>query len=214
MVSVIDEILPHPVVTVETREILVDIELFPPEAAAVARAVDKRKHEFTTVRACAREALAKLGRPAVPILPGLRGAPGWPDGIVGSMTHCDGYRAAALAERTDVTTIGIDAEPHAALPEGVFGVISLPSERATVAELTAADPSVHWDRLLFCAKESVYKAWFPLTERFLNFEEAAIELRRGGTFTAKILVEGPPNGFEGRWLVSDGILLTTIAVPA
>ncbi len=37
-------------------------------------------------------------------------------------------------------------------------------------------PGPSWDRLLFSAKESVYKAWFPLTGRWLGFEEAAITI--------------------------------------
>ncbi|NDZ87966.1 4'-phosphopantetheinyl transferase, partial [Streptomyces sp. SID10115] len=77
-----------PVTVVETHEDPADAVLFPAEEAVVANAVDKRRKEFTTVRHCARTALARIGVPAAPILPGHRGAPGWPDGVVGSMTHC------------------------------------------------------------------------------------------------------------------------------
>src|SRR5437868_12446432 len=84
--------------------------LFPEEEPAVAKAVDKRRREFTTVRWCAREALAGLGMPPVPIMRGEKGAPRWPDGVVGSMTHCDGYRAAAVAKARDIAALGIDAE--------------------------------------------------------------------------------------------------------
>ncbi len=98
-----------------------------------------------------------------PVLPGERGAPRWPDGLIGSMTHCDGYCAAALARAGELVSLGIDAEPHDRLPEGVLDVTTLPAERTRLRELARSRPSVHWDRLLFSAKESVYKAWFPLT---------------------------------------------------
>ncbi|WP_113699286.1 4'-phosphopantetheinyl transferase family protein [Nonomuraea lactucae] len=216
----IEEILPDTVVAVEAFENAVDPMLFPEEEALIARAVRKRRDEFATVRACARAALAKLGLPAVPILPGERGAPTWPDGVVGSMSHCDGYRVCAVAPSADVMTVGVDAEPNAAVPDGVLGAVSDPAERAWIAELTAARPEVSWDRLLFCAKEAVYKAWFPLTRRWLDFSEATVTVDpRARTFTARLLLEGhtpegrPITGFEGRWLASRDLLVTAIAVP-
>lgn len=78
------------------------------------------------------------------------------------MTHCDGYRAAAVARRETIASIGIDAEPHAALPDGVEKLTALPEERMALTRLAVTHPHIHWDRLLFSAKESVYKAWFPL----------------------------------------------------
>lgn len=191
--------------------------LFPEEEALIGRAVDKRRREFTTVRACARRALGTLGLPPVPILHGERGAPRWPPGVVGSMTHCDGYRAAAVAHAERVPTVGIDAEPHGPLPDGVLEAVALPEEARRLDRLGAAMPSVHWDRLLFSAKECVYKAWFPLTGRWLGFEQADIELRAGGTFAARLLVTGMTvdgsalTGFQGRWLVADGLVTTAIS---
>ncbi|GAB3888825.1 hypothetical protein GCM10029964_057160 [Kibdelosporangium lantanae] len=138
--------------------------------------MEKRRREYATVRDCARQAMADLGLPPVPLLSGERGAPRWPAGVVGSMTHCAGYRAAVVALDSTVHTIGIDAEPHDTLPEGVERTIALDGERAMLARLAAADPAIHWDRMLFCAKEAVYKAWFPLTRKWLGFEEASITL--------------------------------------
>ena len=76
--------------------------------------------------------------------------------------------------------MGIDAEPHAPLPDGVLGQIARAEERPRLAELAGAEPEVHWDRLLFCAKETVYKVWFPLAECWLGFEDASAHLRPGG----------------------------------
>lgn len=190
--------------------------LFPQEEAAIARAVAKRRAEFTTVRACARDALAKLGYPPAPLLPGERGAPGWPEGVVGSMTHCQGYRAAVVARAEEVATLGIDAEPHEPLPDGVLASIARPEELIALAALPAGGPA--WDRLLFSAKECVYKAWFPVGRRLLDFRQATVVILPDGRFTARMLVPAPIlrgrplTGFSGRWITGNGLVLTSIAV--
>jgi 4'-phosphopantetheinyl transferase EntD len=217
---VIEAVLPAGVACAESFGDRPDAVLFPGEAAAVARAVDKRRREFATGRACAREALTQLGVGPAPIPRGERGAPQWPPGIVGSITHCAGYRAAAAARATEIQSIGVDAEPGGALPAGVLAVVSRPAERARLRVLVELRPDVAWDRLLFSAKESVYKAWFPLARRWLGFEDADITLRPEGTFHVRLLVPGPDGGgnppppFGGRWLAGSGLVLTAIAVPA
>nr|WP_265736879.1 4'-phosphopantetheinyl transferase superfamily protein [Phaeacidiphilus oryzae] len=199
------------------------LDLLGPEHAAVARAVMKRRREFATVRACARRALARLGEPPAPILRGERGAPVWPDGIVGSMTHCEGYRAAAVARSRHVLSVGIDAEPAGPLPPGVLDLIARPEERARLAGLDAGRPGIPWDRLLFTAKEAVYKTWFPVARRRLDFHQAEVVLRAGpdgsaGTFTARLLTADPalPEALPGHWLhaAGPGLLLAAIALPA
>ncbi|GGS31880.1 4'-phosphopantetheinyl transferase [Streptomyces humidus] len=228
----IEDLLPESVVAVEAfgeegvRE-FGDAPLYPQEEALLTRAVDKRRREFTVVRACARRAMEKLGVPPQPVLPGERGAPQWPDGLTGSMTHCEGYCAAALVRADDLASLGIDAEPHAPLPEGVLDAVALPAEAARHERLAEERPEVHWDRLLFSAKESVYKAWFPLTRKWLDFSEADIDLTATpagpgmgsqGTFRARLLVPGPMVGgrrvghFEGRWNVRRGLVATAVTV--
>jgi 4'-phosphopantetheinyl transferase EntD len=218
---VIGDILPPEAAVAEEFGDVPDVMLFPEEEAVIARAVDKRRREFTTARACARDALDQLGLPPVPIVPGPRGAPGWPAGIVGSITHCAGYRAAAVARDREVVTIGLDAEPHKSLPAGVLGAIASAGEQAALAALTAARPGICWDRMLFSAKESVYKAWFPLTRRWLGFEEASVTIDPARqAFNARLLVDGPVVngarlvGFEGRWRVRDGLIGTAIVIRA
>ncbi|MBB4701476.1 4'-phosphopantetheinyl transferase family protein [Sphaerisporangium siamense] len=217
----IERIVPTSVACADLFEDPSDVELFPEEEEALAQAVDKRRREFTSARACVRRALGVLGLPPAPVVPGPRGEPGWPGGVVGSITHCEGYRGAALARSSQVAAIGIDAEPNGPLPEGVLEVISLPEERVHLAELSRRDASVRWERLLFCAKETVYKAWFPLTGLWLDFEEASVEIDPArGTFAARLLVPGPTvggarlQGFSGRLLVENGLILTAIVVPS
>ncbi|MGP4000465.1 4'-phosphopantetheinyl transferase family protein [Streptomyces sp. 8N706] len=219
----IGELVPEAVVCAEAFDDEAEAELYPQEAALVASAVQTRRAEFATVRACARRALAGLGLPAAPVLPGVRNVPQWPAGVVGSMTHCKGYRAAALARADDVLAIGIDAEPNGPLPEGVLEAIALPPESLWVQD-PAADGPVHRGRLLFSAKESVYKAWFPMTWQEIDFHDAEIafddDTESSGTFSARLLRPGarpdgtPLTGFTGRWLARDGLLVTAIALRA
>ena len=190
----IEEILPPTVAAVDTRAEL-DVELFPAERAALGRAVEKRRREYTTARACARRALAQLGVVPGPIATGERGQPLWPEGVVGSITHCAGYRACAVARAAHLAGVGIDAEPHAPLPGGVLGHLVRPEERLPLAELAHAEPAVHWDRLLFCAKEAVYKVWYPLAACWLGFEDAALTFDPATrTFQARLLKPWPEAG--------------------
>jgi enterobactin synthetase component D / holo-[acyl-carrier protein] synthase len=216
---VLERILPAGVVVVATGEDLPDVTLYPEEEEALGRAVERRRREFVTARACAREALALLGLSPQAIPSGPRGEPLWPDGVVGSITHCDGYRACALARASELTTIGVDAELDEPLPPGVLGDIALPQEREWIRSLARETPAVSWDRLLFSIKESIYKAWFPLAQRWLGFEDAVVTIDPAhGTFSAQLLVSGPRlegrelSGFRGRWLARDELVLAAIAL--
>lgn len=217
----IKEILPSGVVAVEARDDEMTAKLFPEEELVVGRAVEKRRREFTTARMCARAALEQLGFPAVPIPTGARGEPVWPMGVVGSITHCDRYRACAVALANEVVSLGIDAEPNAPLPEGLLADIARPEELPWLRRLEQEPTDVHWDRLLFSAKESVYKAWFPLARRWLGFEDAVVEVdpaRR--TFIARLLVsgprlaDGPLQALSGKWTVCEGTILTAVTLCA
>lgn len=187
----------------------------------MAGAVESRRREVVTARRCAREALALLGHPPVAIGAGARREPLWPAGATGSITHCDGYRAAAVARATDVAVVGIDAEPAEPLPSGVVALVVSGAEPAHLTDLCRHDAAVPWDRVLFSAKESVYKAWSPLTGRWLGFEDADVTIDpTTGTFDVRTFVDGtrldggPPLArLTGRFLVTGGLVLTAVTVP-
>ena len=192
--------------------------MFSIEAAVVKGAMAERRREFGTVRYCARKALQTLGVPAVPILPDVDGAPRWPFGLVGSMTHCAGYRAAIVARCHDLCGVGIDAEPHAAVPYPVLDLILRDEERARLSVLTGARPDLHWDRILFCVKEAVYKTWFPLTRRWLDFADVSVTAHLDGSFRAHVRVPGARAAcvdlewFYGRWVVDRGLVVAATSV--
>jgi 4'-phosphopantetheinyl transferase EntD len=217
----LEEILPPNVAVAAVGDDIPDASPYPEEEEIVARAVEGRRREFVTGRACARAALAQLGLAPQPILVGERGAPQWPSGIVGSITHCRGYRACAVAHASDLASLGVDAEPNESLPEGLLKDIASARECEALLDLTHARRDVHWDRLLFSAKEAVYKAWFPLTGAWLGFEDAEVSIDAvEGSFSARLLVSPPRlegrelRGFRGRWLVSEDLVVTAIAHPA
>jgi 4'-phosphopantetheinyl transferase EntD len=200
----IERLVPATVTTVATS-VELDAGLFDEEAISLGRAVAARRREFRTGRACAREALARLGLADVAIPSGARGEPLWPASVVGSITHCAGYRAAAVARASDVRGLGIDAEPHAPLPDGVLDAVSSAAERRALG-----GAGVCWDRLLFSAKEAVFKAWFPLAGRGLEFCDVEVAFDDDGTFTARVLVDGPLRDVRGRWAVDDGLACTAV----
>ncbi|MBH0775216.1 4'-phosphopantetheinyl transferase Npt [Nocardia bovistercoris] len=217
----IENILPSGVAASELLAYPEDLAPHPAEEHLIAKSVDKRRRDFIGARHCARRALEQLGEEPVAIGKGERGMPLFPRGVVGSLTHCEGYRAAALTHKLRFRSVGIDAEPHEALPEGVLDSVSLAPERKWLA---ANDSALHLDRLLFCAKEATYKAWFPLTLRWLGFEDAHITFTvdensggGSGTFHSELLIPGqatdggvPLTSFDGRWLIGGGLILTAI----
>ena len=217
----IERLLPSEVVAVEAFGDDRSDEVFPGEEDLVAGAVPGRRREFVTARRCARDALARLGYPAGPIRPGPRREPRWPAGVVGSITHCAGYRAAVVSHQGGPASIGIDAEPHRPLPPGVLDSITAGADRTRLAALFDADPSVCWDQLLFSAKESIYKAWYPLTGRWLGFEDATLSIDASTmSFTGRLLVpghrqdDGPAlTTMRGRYLIDAGLVVTAVVVP-
>ncbi|MFJ4778920.1 4'-phosphopantetheinyl transferase [Streptomyces sp. NPDC088762] len=215
----IETILPRVAVSAEAFGDPPEATLYPGEEAIVARAVASRRREYTTARHCARLALRDLGHAPVAIPTGEKGEPVWPPGVVGALTHCSGYRAAALAPAARITALGIDAEPHVPLPDGVLEAVARPEELSHLGALRRCAPEVHWDRLLFSAKESVYKAWFPLARRRLDFTDATLLFDCASrTFRATLHQQGPTvhdrplTSMTGQWLVTKGLITTSVAI--
>jgi 4'-phosphopantetheinyl transferase EntD len=192
-----------------------DIVLHPEERRCLGNADDKRTREFVTGRACARFALAKLGLPATAIGHGPGSEPLWPSGVVGSLTHCAGFRACAVARSADAWSLGIDAEPNAPLPSVVLSDVIFGHERG----LPHVAGGVHLDRLIFSAKEAVYKAWYPLTRRWLSFGDVSVSLDLPEeTFSAHVLVPDQPRGgsaeleLHGRWSMVNDVICTSLVL--
>jgi len=79
--------------------------------------------------------------------------------------------------------------------------------------------SPNWDRLLFSAKEAVYKAWLPLVGDWLDHQEAEMLFDpQDGTFAALLsrdglIVDGRQiRRLHGRWIRKRGILVTAVVL--
>lgn len=215
----LEQILPEVVLSAECVGEPPAGGLFPAEETAVADAVDRRRREYAAVRRCARACLRRLGYDDQPLLAGVDGAPGWPAGARGSMTHCEGYAAAAVVAARHAAAIGIDAEPDLPLPDGVADLVATPLERERLSALPRDADGPCWDRLLFSAKEAVFKAWSPLTGEWLDPEDTEVRFEpAAGTFTAAVAAGRRPGvarrmtGFDGRWTRADGILVTAVVL--
>jgi 4'-phosphopantetheinyl transferase EntD len=76
-----------------------------------------------------------------------------------------------------------------------------------------------WARLIFSAKEAVYKAIYPLCRRFLDFPDVHIQvLPRYGHFLAEFVGAArsiaPAGSLVGRFLADDELLIATVLLPA
>lgn len=190
--------------TARPGEVAVE-ELYPEEEAAVRRAVPKRRAELAAGRAAAREALAALGLAPRAIAVGPRGAPRWPQGVVGSITHTGDWALAAVARSPRLRGLGVDAEPAEPLEEELWDAITTEAEREALRS-GAVDA-----RRLFCAKEAAYKCQFPLTGTLLEFTDlevawAGLErfqaryTRPVGAFAAGDSIPGRIAWISGRWV--------------
>jgi 4'-phosphopantetheinyl transferase EntD len=213
----IASMLPACAVGFEAYESEWKTELLSAEAAIVAGAVEKRRREFAAARNCARLALARIGWPNFPVLAGPNREPLWPPGVAGSITHCGGFCAAAVARQGELRGLGIDAERNVPLPDRVLSLICTESEQREMAELAGLSVPM----LIFSAKESVYKAWYPITGRWLDYQDAVISLDVANhAFSVRLLASAPqealrtPITFCGRFAATPDHLFTVVTVPA
>lgn len=210
-------LLPRQVYSIGTRQRCSPTVLCREEQDIVADAVDRRRSEFATGRACAHHLLERLGRPHEPLLRGARGAPVWPPGTVGSITHTDRFVAAAVSSDPGIASIGIDVESNEPLPEGVARIVCTDNELRALVALATAEPTIAWDRLVFSAKESVYKAGFPVTSEWLGFQDVELVVDPGtGSFRATLSPERASSWrlgrLTGRFNVVDGLIVTALCV--
>jgi len=214
---VISTLFAEPVVTVSATEAMESGALLPAEAACIPRALSKRRREFTAGRLCAREALAQLGIHGFPLVVGEARVPVWPPGVVGSISHCRGFCGVAVARADAVAGLGLDVERAEALEPELVARICTPRERERLrARAGAPDPG----KLTFCAKESFYKCYFPLTREFLGFQDVEVEFepdQRG--FRARLVREAAPSvrglrELAGRLAWNDALVFAGVTLRA
>jgi 4'-phosphopantetheinyl transferase EntD len=197
LTALIAQILAPGLFGAELYDLGQSLPLHPEEEKYVASAARKRRRDFAAGRACAHAALAQIGCDQGPILRADDGAPCWPAGLVGSITHTEGYAAALVAHAADFTGLGVDAERLGGVTQNLWPRLFGAAERDELAR--QADP----DRaatLIFSAKEACHKA---SGERMLRFHDLQVALG-DGRFRAR---RGAQT-FEGRFAVEEGLVLT------
>lgn len=191
------------------------------EPPSILGAQPKRRTDFLAGRLCARQALTCLNGPIICPDQQEDGAPAWPDGFTGSITHTDGLAAAIAGPRELWLGLGMDLEP----------VIS--NERArrlaprllTPAERTRFEPMLNQTpgslvTMVFSLKESLFKALYPITDQRFYFQAAELmDAPDDGYARVRLCTALGPAWPEGATLdahITDcnGHCLTLIAIPA
>ena len=148
---------------------------FEAERICVERAVEKRRREFHAGRACAREAMRKLGVAPCALPREEDGRTVWPEGVVGTISHNDTWCGAAVAPQEAILGLGLDLERMDRFDRRLAERILHPEEKATLSNRSEAD-FLHAVAVIFSAKEAVFKAVYPVTEFWFGFQDAVIEL--------------------------------------
>jgi 4'-phosphopantetheinyl transferase EntD len=130
---------------------------------------------FQAGRTAAHQALSLLGLKSS-VTQGQDKLPQWPAGIIGSISHSEQLAGAAIAKSDTYSALGIDIEEDVEKATRVFQRISTDRERTTfISEQQSfsqsAFPQHLFPLLVFCAKESFFKAYNKLLPCSLSYED-------------------------------------------
>ncbi len=166
------ERLSSPDILVDCRRIQPGDErgLMPEEARSITSQLVRVRRASGAARALGRALLTRLGHDACAIPKGENGAPQWPSGFVGSFAHDGDIAVAAVAQRCVFDAVGIDIEPAEPLPDELRDLVVTPRERPRLGD----DPLR--GRLLFAAKEAVYKAIAAREGLLLDYQDIDVDL--------------------------------------
>jgi 4'-phosphopantetheinyl transferase EntD len=145
------------------------------EEVLAARWSGARRDDFTAGRGCARSLLARVGLGGEPVTAGPAGNPRWPAGVAGTIAHCPGLCAVAVARSPAVIGLGLDVEVAGTVGDDVLARACLPGELSPAGTGPARDPS-NAAAVVFSAKEAFYKLYFSVTGRFVWFDDVYVEV--------------------------------------
>lgn len=188
----------------------------PQEIKSFPKAADTRNRAFVAGRVAAHQAMQTLNLPVQPVLFGDDRAPIWPDGMVGSISHCETYCLAAVARSDSYLSIGIDVEEYTPLDSDLIPTICTSSERAWLAMHSRSDAGV-LAKLIFSAKECAYKCQYPLTQVLFDFDvfELTPDMDTGqfdATFTRDIGRFSAGTMLSGRFAINDKLIVTAMSI--
>ncbi|MCU4528176.1 4'-phosphopantetheinyl transferase superfamily protein [Acinetobacter pittii] len=159
--------------------------LTPHESKILEHVVDKRRNEYATSRVLARNALSRFGYFGVEILNRCDRTPIWPEGVRGSISHCDSLSIVAITKRN--VSLGIDVESYRNFSKEIWSTIFLPEEILEIESRVSELEKSKIATLFFSAKESFYKAQYFWSSEFLDFHSLQITL---GSVKKKVANQG------------------------
>ena len=210
----LEALFPEDVLTVVANEDAWQGRLLPEEERDLGSVGEARRRDFRAGRTCARRALARLGLPPAPLLRRPDRSPAWPAGAVGSISHCPGFCAAAVASAARYGALGLDVEVAGRARPTIVRRVCTDAERERLAEL-----GPHGLGILFSAKEAFYKAWHPLTGAVLGFRDATVDVDlEAGRLVVRLVREDAPavlgrREAEGRFILLEGYIAAGVTLP-
>jgi 4'-phosphopantetheinyl transferase EntD len=139
------------------------------EAAPLSRAIPEVRCATGAGRIVARELLRSLNAPIPEDIVRLAsGAPAWPQGYTGSISHDAQFAVAAVVRKEKLPAVGIDIEPPLPLPAQLLEMVATPAEQLQL------DGNLLLARLLFSVKEAVYKATNPCDGIYLDHHDIEV----------------------------------------
>lgn len=161
--------------------------LLPEELVLIsASASTKRRAEVTQGRTAARNALAQLGFAVpAPILRGDRGQPLFPEGYRGSISHCEGIAIAAVATANSLESLGVDIQRKSArFSRELSQQFASESESEWIHEFESL--RIQRACAIFSAKESIFKALYPIVQSWFGFDGAVLDSIDSENFEARV----------------------------
>ncbi len=121
------------------------------------------------------KALEQLGIQDAIIPIGEDRAPIWPEGIVGSISHCDSLTGAIVAKKLDHISLGLDIEEIGRVAPDLWDLVFTKNEKTYLSGLSENEILVK-STTIFSIKEAFYKFQHPITKTFLDFLDVEVEL--------------------------------------
>jgi 4'-phosphopantetheinyl transferase EntD len=203
-------LFPADVVIIHAPEEMWSTPVHEQEERLIEGSVIKRQREFRAGRNAARAALKQLDAPSGPLLRGKHREPIWPRGFIGSISHCDDSCITACVKKGKIISLGLDVEPLKPLKPGIARYIETEGERLFMERHPELPP-----RLIFSAKESLYKCYHPLVRRFFGFHSVELDIdipqqRFSFSPTSSSEVDFPRDVlFHGCYLITEDHLYTS-----
>jgi 4'-phosphopantetheinyl transferase EntD len=209
----ITTLFPSTVIIVEAQDW--DGRIYPEEYKFIKAARIKRQRDFIAGRIATRNALRRLNIYNFPILVGKHRNPLFPKNIIGSISHTKDYCAVVISNNKNILSLGFDAETRdSKINDNMMDLICTKNEKIWLKQSNNYKLYV---KIIFSAKESIYKCYFPIIKEFLDFQDVEISINLvKNNFTFKILKTNlsffSPHNTVNNFVISDKYIFTGVTI--